>query len=88
MKYEPDKLPLVSPQHVGTCAMSIVDRLQRNPPEVQLAAIGVVFVMLMQKHGVKAAGNVLQVSENILERTKTIASSELRAALTYVMQEC
>jgi hypothetical protein len=67
--------------------MRITNQLQSFDPETQLATVGVVFAVLLEKYHVGAAGNILEVSKNILSRTRGIDSPELRGAVSYINGE-
>lgn len=67
--------------------MRITNQLQNFDAETQLATVGVVFAVLLEKYHVGAAGNILEVSKNILNRTKGSESPELRGAVAYINGE-
>jgi hypothetical protein len=77
----------VDPAAVGAASMRIANQLQNFDAETQLAAIGVAFTLLLEKYQVGAAGNILEVSRNILHRTRGSESAELRGAVGYINGE-
>jgi hypothetical protein len=80
-----DRLNSVSPTNIGQVAMTALDRLQKFPPEEQVAGVAVLLQLITKRYGVHT-GNVLTVANNLVDQAVS-RCPELRAAVQYVKHE-
>lgn len=84
--FRTDRLPLVDPKVIGQGTFACVDRLQHiETAEHQLMSAAV--LLLLYCHNLKAhPGDVLQVANNIIDRTIHM-TPQLKGAMDYAKHE-
>lgn len=76
------KLTTLSAYQVGPAAMAVIDRLQKEPKEIQAGGIACAFLAFCWANN-QHPGTVLNVAERILD-DKAVNSTELKALKQYI----
>ncbi len=80
-----DRLNSVSSTKIAKTAMTVIDAIQSEPKEVQVAALACVFTMVVERYGLHA-GNALDVAQRLIEASVK-ERTDLRAVRMYVNEE-
>jgi hypothetical protein len=84
LKIDRDRLTSVSAKRVAQSAMRVIDALQRDPKEAQIAGLACAFILLA-KHLRVAQGDALGIAQRILNDKQR--KTDLQAVSLYITNE-
>jgi len=84
VKIDRDRLTSVSAKRVAQTAMRVIDAIQRDPRESQIAGMACAFVLLAKHLGV-AQGDALGIAQRILNDKQR--KTDLQAVWLYIQNE-
>jgi hypothetical protein len=84
LKLDRDRLTMVPAKRVAQSAMRIIDAVQRDPKESQIAGMACAFILLAKHLGV-TQGDALGVAQRILNDKQR--KTDLQAVALYITNE-